>query len=270
MISSEEHQHTKTTGTLVTHPIQFVQVGNRQDVPAPLARVSTCGMMQIEVLKEVVSRNPPLGRYECLPVQTLHGRGAIPSLMLLKLLVGRPHRFATKDWLSTALQGEMEQGALVRVDTTSTYLRKLLYGLPEHDETNPLHLLLVAHLRNGRSSGPGYQLAPYPLLWMDTDALFSHAEHAALLERMGEPDLALSFWERAYALARRGSYLPDEPTSDWAEERRSEVQGARRQSVHLSIGFHLPHMERQAKRKLSHSCVPTGKGREPMKTPCDL
>jgi hypothetical protein len=213
-------------------PITFIDRGKLHGIPAPLARIRTCGLIEIEVLKEVVSVELPLGRYEVLPTQTLRGRGAVPSFMLLKLLLSCPHRFATCDWLATHMKQEMEVGALVSLHTPASYLRGTLCKL-EADQPSmaALRLLLVEYLRNGRSSGPGYQLAAYPLVWLDTEALSSHVEHGALMERMGEPALALPFWQKAYQLASRGVYLADEPSSDWANEPREQVVGALRQSV---------------------------------------
>lgn len=219
-------------------PIQFIAVGNRVQVPVPLVRLSTCGMVTIEVLKDVVSTDPPQACYALLPAHKLRGRGVVPALTLLKLLVSQPHRFATKDWLAEHVRREDEAATWVRLDTIASQLRSLLCE-PERNEADKLRTLLVSYLRNGKDSGPGYQLAPYPLIWLDTDALTYHVEHATLMERMGEPHTALPFWERAYLLASRGSYLPDEPFSDWAEELRGTVVGSLRQSVHALHRLYL-------------------------------
>lgn len=222
------------TSTSHVYPITFIDYGKIHTLPVPLARITTCGMISVEVLKEVVSHNPPLGLYEVIPTQAIRGRGAVPSLVLLKLLVSRPHRFATCDWLATQMKQEMETGARVRLDTIASYLRGMLCHLQaDQPMIDTLRLLLVKYLRNGRNSGPGYQLAAYPLLWLDTDALVYQVEHGALMEYMGEPALALPFWQRAYELASRGVYLPDEPSSDWAIEMREQVEGSLRQSVHV-------------------------------------
>jgi tetratricopeptide (TPR) repeat protein len=215
------------------YPLQFIHRDGLRDIPVPLARITTCGMLQVEVLKEVVSVNPPLGRYVVLSMQTLRGRGAVPSLMLLKLLASSPHRFATKDTLTTQMQQEMEKGTAIRLDTYASYLRGSLCQLDASPALiDPLRLLAVEYLRNGRGSGPGYRLGPYPLLWLDTEALTYQVEHGILMENMGEPALALPFWQRAYQLASRGEYLPDEPHSDWAQSTREQVASYLKQSVH--------------------------------------
>src|SRR5713226_5179348 len=117
------------------YPITFHDAGKMRAVPTPLARISLCGMIEVEVLTEMVSNDPPQGRYEVVSAQTLRGRGAVPALMLLKLLASCPHRFATCDWLSEQMHGEMEVGALVRLDTIASYLRGVLCKI-ETDQEN--------------------------------------------------------------------------------------------------------------------------------------
>jgi hypothetical protein len=108
-----------------------------------------------------------------------------------------------------------------------------LLSLP--DSTKPAGML--RYVRASHQSGDGYRLAPYPLIWLDVDALAANVRQACLLERFG--DDALPFWERAYALARRGEYLPEERYTEWAESVRAEVSGALRQSVHALTRAYL-------------------------------
>ncbi|WP_161982369.1 bacterial transcriptional activator domain-containing protein [Dictyobacter alpinus] len=75
-----------------------------------------------------------------------------------------------------------------------------------------------------------YQLAEASQLWLDTDAQAWNVEQAARMERFG--DDAQPFWERAYALGKRGSFLPDDRYVDWAVQRRKEVEGYYRQTIH--------------------------------------
>ncbi len=206
-------------------PIRFIAVGGRMQAPAPLIYVRTCGLLTLEIVQEVVSSDPPLARYRSLTPEQLHGRGATPALLLLKLLLSRPHRFALRDWLTEQFCHDREIFASLRLDNIAWLLRSLLCP-PNYAE---LRTQLVMHHRSASESGNGYHLAPYPLIWTDGDALCWNVEQAARMERFG--DDPLPFWERAYALARRGSYLPDEAYSEWAEARREEVEGLRRQSV---------------------------------------
>ncbi len=98
---------------------------------------------------------------------------------------------------------------------------------PNHEE---LRTLLVRYVHASGNSGDGYRLADYPLVWLDSDAVAWNVQQAARMERFA--DDSLPFWQRAYDLASRGIYLVDEPYSQWAEERRAEVEADLRQSVH--------------------------------------
>ena len=205
-------------------------------MPAPLARVSTCGGLKLEVLHEVISTHPPQGHYQ---VVTLEGRpkGSSTGLTLLKVLTSLPEQYASKDWLTEHLprtrsneDDDDEWGrGLVRVDNVVSLLRSLLCpsGIAE-EET--IRKLLVAYVKNHRDSGPGYRLALEPLLWLDVNVIAVSTQRAVLLEQQEKE--ALPYWEQAYALASKGGYLPDEPYSDWAKDKRSEVEGYLRQAVH--------------------------------------
>lgn len=206
-------------------PIQFMTVGGRDQVPAPLIRVSTCGLLTVETIQEVVSADPPLARYASLPPEQLRGRGTAPALLLLKLLVSQPRRYALRDWLMEQFCPDRELFTSNRLWNIAWLLRRLLCP-PDYAD---LRTQLVAYVYSASGSGSGYQLAPYPLIWIDIDALAWNVEQAARMERFG--DDPLPFWERAYELARRGSYLPDELYCDWTESRREEVAGMLRQSV---------------------------------------
>jgi len=89
-------------------------------------------------------------------------------------------------------------------------------------------------------SGAGFQLATYPLIWVDHEALAWYAEQAARMERFGEN--GLPFWQSAYDLAKRREYLPGERYSPWATFRRGEVAG-------LSLEAYL--------RRLVMNCFPS-------------
>src|SRR5579885_3192494 len=205
-------------------PMRLLAVSARLQVPAPLVRVMTCGLLTLEILQEIVSADPPQARYAVLTPDRLRGRGVGPALSLLKLLVSRPQRFSPADWLLEQFcRGESEVFSTKRLDTLAWLLRDLL--CPPGYES--LRRQIVAHTR--AMSGGGYQLAGYPLIWVDHEALCWNVEQAVRMERFG--DDPLPFWQRAYELAKRGDYLPDEAYSEWAEARREEIAGLRRQSV---------------------------------------
>src|SRR5579859_5893599 len=214
------------------YPIEMVHVQGIGEVPAPLIRLSTCGMMTIEVLLEVVRTDPWQGRYIVLSAQHLRGRGISSALTLLKLLICRPHRFASRDWLVEHVRQREDEvdPSRVRLDNIVSQLRTLLVeNLPGQISVEHLGGHLVLYQRTGRASGPGYQLAGYPLIWLDTDAIAWHVEQGALCEQGSDDPLPL--WEHAYQLAAQGPFLCDEPYSDWAENRRQEVTGHLRQCV---------------------------------------
>jgi hypothetical protein len=202
-------------------------------IPAPFLRITTCGLLTIEVVEEVVSTEPPLAQYTSLTPEQLRGRGTAPALTLLKLLLSCPERFALKDWLMNQFCRDRELFSNVRLDNIASQLRSLVCpsayeGLRKH---------LVTLVRSSPVSGDGYQLAAYPLIWTDIDALTKNAEQAARMERFG--DDPLPFWERVYALVKRGVYLPDEVYSDWSAIRRGEISGVLRQSVQALARLYL-------------------------------
>jgi len=192
----------------------------------PIIRLTTCGKLSIALL----CTPPPTGRYETLAAEKLRGRGIAPALTLLKLLASQPQRSASKDWLMEHLRREEEACTTeARLDDIASLLRGVLCP-PDSAHKEKLRRQLISYVHGSRGSGDGYRLADYPLVWLDSDALAWHVAQAARMERFG--DDALPFWERAYQLASRGAYLPDEPYSEWAETRRGEVEGHLRQSVH--------------------------------------
>jgi tetratricopeptide (TPR) repeat protein len=216
-------QRPQETETVI-RSVRLVSVGEQEQAPAPLVRVMTCGLLTLEIAQERVSADPPQARYAVLTPDRLRGRGVGPALSLLKLLVSRPQRFAPADWLLEQFcQSEGEAFSSKRLDTLAWLLRDLL--CPSAYAT--LRRQIVAHTR--AMGGAGYQLAGYPLIWVDHEALCWNVEQAVRMERFG--DDPLPFWQRAYELAKRGEYFPDEVYSEWAEARREEIAGLRRQSV---------------------------------------
>ena len=214
-------------------PIQLLERGKQTLAPAPFLRITACGLLTMEVVAEVVSTDPPQARYLAFTPDQLRGRGTAPALTLLKLLLSRSERFALRDWLIEQFCHDRDVFSSVRLDNIVSQLRSLLCP-PAYED---LRTQVVAHVRGSASSGDGYQLAAYPLIWTDIDALTWNVEQAARMERFG--DDPLPYWERAYALARRGIFLPDELYSDWAAARRGEVAGMLRQGVQALARLYL-------------------------------
>jgi tetratricopeptide (TPR) repeat protein len=204
-----------------------------------------CGPFTIEVLQEVPGGDATQARYVPLPPERLHGRGPGPALTFLKLLVSQPDRYAPKDWLIEHLRTDEYTITPKRLENIVSFVRQLL-SLP--DGTKPAGML--RYVRASHESGDGYRLAPYPLIWLDVDALAHTVRQACLLERFG--DDALPFWERAYQLASRGVYLSEEPYSEWAEARREEVEGHLRQCVHALVRLWLARHGEAAEEEVLH------------------
>jgi hypothetical protein len=150
------------------YPVQFVQIGELHDIAVPLVRITTCGLIRLEILQEVVSHNPPLGRYKILSPLALRGRGLIPALTLLKLLLSQPQQFALTDWLLEQMRSHLKTVVGENLYDEFSHLRDLLCGLEKRADLKLLRPHLAMHLNNREGSGPGYQIAPYPLIWLDT------------------------------------------------------------------------------------------------------
>jgi tetratricopeptide (TPR) repeat protein len=238
----EEIQQTHHDASDTIYPIQFVQVGNLHSVPAPLVRVSTCGEVTLEVLHKVIDTEPAQGFYRVVTPQQRR-KGSSSALNLLKVLVSLPGHTVSKDWLSEHFprnrsDEEDEEGwvSLVRVDNIVSLLRSLLCP-PGIVGEETLRKALITFVKNHRESGPSYRLAAEPLLWLDVDVIAASVQQACLLEQQGKD--ALPYWEQAYTLASKGSFLRDEPYSDWARDKCLEIEGYLRQAVHALHRLYL-------------------------------
>lgn len=158
------------------------------------------------------------------PPERMCGRGSARALGLLKALLSQADRFATRDWLMEQFWPDSAiSSAQERLDDVASGLRTLLR--PPGSSANFLHYV---HGSDGK--GSGYRLEGYPRLWVDADAFGWLVEQACRLDRFGQDSLPL--WEQAYQLGARGSFLPEERYSDWAQARRELLAGGYRQCVH--------------------------------------
>jgi tetratricopeptide (TPR) repeat protein len=222
------------------HSIEYITPDQPGGIPGwhegiPVIRLFTCGLLSIEVLQEVPGGDAQEARYEPLPAERLRGAGPAPACHLLKLLVSRPERYASKDWLMTHLrEGKDERECITprRLENIVSALRKLVC-LPSGKRLQDL----LTYERATHESGDGYHLAGYPLVWVDADALAWNVKQACLKHRFG--DDPCPYWQRAYELASRGTFLLDEPSSEWARKQRREVQDHLRQSVHALARLYL-------------------------------
>ncbi len=162
------------------------------------------------------------------------GRDWAAAISLLALLLCQPNRQAHRDWVMEQFWPEGRRDvAIHRLENIFSCLRKLLRP-PSGGES------LVRSTSGKKNSGTSYCLEAYPRLWVDCDALTWQVEQAARMERFG--DDALPFWERAFALLKRGPFLVDdpyEPYASWVTEQRDQLQGYARQCVHALSRLYL-------------------------------
>ena len=186
--------------------------------PATWLRVCTFGRFQIEWV------DPATGERTPLPAERMQGQNAGTALGLFKALLTRPDRFATRSWLLEQFWPESRQRAAEeRLNDVVSSLRGLLR--PPGCTQMFVHFV---HGANGR--GAGYRLDAYPHLWCDADAFAWYVTHALLLDQRGHDATAL--WERAYALAARGEYLPEQIEDEWSQQQREYLHGLLRDCVH--------------------------------------
>jgi DNA-binding SARP family transcriptional activator len=188
-------------------------------VTPTLLRIYALGRFTIECWDPHTSTFIPLSQ------EKLQAKGATQALTLLQLLLSQSGRCAHRDWiLERFWPYTAKSKGDKNLDNISSYLRDLLSGLGiDGDE-------LFCYVRKIKSSGGVYRLAPYPLIWFDTDAFLWHMDHAILHKRMGGDPLP--FLEAAYSLGARGTYLSEELYSPWAEEQREKIAGTFRLCVH--------------------------------------
>lgn len=194
----------------------------------PVVRIRTFGPLVIEWL-EWNNEHGQFPHYTPLSPDKIQGKDVLPARSLLKLLLCRPGRFALRDWIMEQFWPDMERNSAIhRFDNVLWTLRRLLCppDAPNHDK---LRTTLLASVRGDQSSGIGYRLASYPLIWVDADAFEWYAEQAARSARFG--DDPLPFWVQAYELGSRGSFLADEIYSEWTTDRRHLLTGLFRQCV---------------------------------------
>jgi tetratricopeptide (TPR) repeat protein/DNA-binding SARP family transcriptional activator len=195
------------------------------NVAIPVIRISTCGPFTVEILDTPPEGNPALARYTTLSPQRVHEHDG-RALALLRLLSNAEGRFVSKDQLMTLLC--QERKASITEKTLQNIISSLRDLLTLPDDQKIPHL--IAYVKATRESGDGYQLAAFPLVWLDIDAITCNIEQATLKQRFH--DDPFPYWQRAYKLASRGTYLIAEPFSDWAQIRRDMLKDQLRQCVH--------------------------------------
>src|SRR2546421_12530372 len=193
----------------------------------PLLRIITLGEFAIERLVPVpseVTGEPP--RYERVARSEWGNRG--PAMTLLKVLVCRPNRRATREELIEATWPD--NAAINTAHTLESAASVLRRHILRSGEVGSLLLTL-------RSGGETiFKLAGQQRLWVDADALLSLASQALRAECQGQNPLPLL--EEAYALAR-GEFLEDDLYAAWAQPRRHTINGARHRVLFKLVDSYL-------------------------------
>ena len=201
-------------------------------VPVPLVKIYTCGGLRIEVLQQPAD-TPTHARYD-VPLagsSDVQDKGISSAYTLLKMLISASMHARSMDWIRENWHptDDFSRG-ISRIDNVASLLRKLFCPPFFPDEQQATYRRASVRCVSGSpTSGNGYALGAYPLIWIDVDAIDWNIEQACRMERFG--DDAFPYWERAYHLASQGTYLPEDLYSDWAEARRLAVFGSLRQSV---------------------------------------
>src|SRR5437763_7052623 len=193
----------------------------------PLLRIITLGEFAIERLvsvPSVVAGEPP--RYERVARSEWGNRG--PAMTLLKVLVCRPNRRATREELIEAIWPD--NAAINTAHTLESAASILRRHILRSGEVGSLLLTL-------RSGGETiFKLAGQQRLRVDADALLSLVSQALRAERQGQNPLPLL--EEAYALAR-GEFLEDDLYAAWAQPRRHTINGARHRVLFKLVDSYL-------------------------------
>ena len=179
----------------------------------PAMRVLTFGLFALERLIHPSSSFARFPQYEPVPTRQWSNHG--PALTMLKLLICRPGRRASKDVLIEGLwPGEKSETINVEhaLHSAASALRQML-RTPEGSR-------LLETTRG--SDGIGYKLPPQETLWVDADAFEEAVQQALDATQQGNDSLL--WWENAYRLAK-GIFLPDDMYSEWAQARRETLRG---------------------------------------------
>lgn len=193
----------------------------------PLVRVITLGEFALERLVHAPARapdEPPCYRH--VPRSEWCNRG--PAMALLKVLLCRPNRRATRDELIEAIwPGNAAINAAHALESAASVLRRHILRAGEVGS-------LLLTLRSGGETI--YKLAGQQRLWVDADAFLSLVSQAMRVGCCGQNPLPLL--EEAHALAR-GEFLEDDLYAEWAQPRRHTLSGARHRVLFKLIDLYL-------------------------------
>ncbi|HEX6478147.1 MAG TPA: BTAD domain-containing putative transcriptional regulator [Ktedonobacteraceae bacterium] len=193
----------------------------------PLVRIITLGDFALERLDCTPLRTehePP--RYARVARSEWSNRG--PAMALLKVLLCRPNRRASREELIEAIWPDHgEINAAHALESAASVLRRHIL------RTGQIGSLLLT-LRSGGETI--LKLAGQQRIWVDADALLSLVSQALRAECRGQNPLPLL--EEAYALAR-GAFLEDDLYAPWAQPRRHTLGGARHRVLFKLVDLYL-------------------------------
>jgi DNA-binding SARP family transcriptional activator len=203
--------------------VSMREVNDQGYLSMPTVRVWTFGEFVVERLTSL-EEHPP--RHEPVASSAWQSRGT--AMILLKVLLCRKRRRASKDELIAAIWPKGEDGAKRlkhaerAFDAAASVLRAVL-RIPERES-----LLLT------RRSGDHmlYRLADQQLLWTDAEACEKLVNRAIQMEGRGQAREGLAMWEEAYRLTQRGVFLEDDVQTSWSQARRQTIEGTERLCVH--------------------------------------
>jgi len=199
----------------------------RDQTKHPQMRITTLGEFALERLVSTPSHTqdePP--RYVSVARSEWSNRG--PAMALLKVLLCRPNRRASRDELIEAIWLDHEAiNAAHALDSAASVLRRHILCTSEVGS-------LLLTLRSGGETI--FKLAGQHRLWVDADALLSLVSQAMRAECQGQNPIPLL--EEAYALAR-GEFLEDDLYCEWAQPRRHTLGGARHRVLFKLVDLYL-------------------------------
>lgn len=182
----------------------------------PAMRVYTFGEFTIE-RRMPASPAAHVPRYVRVDHKEWHSRG--PAKTLLKVLLCRSRRRASRDELVEALWPEEPANSEHAFDSAVSVLRKVLH--PASGES-----LLTKSRAGGITI---FSLPGQERLWVDADAFLDSIEQAMRADRTGAD--SLPFWEAAHALVT-GEFLEDDLYSSWVASRRQTINATHHRCLH--------------------------------------
>src|SRR6266699_2285113 len=193
----------------------------------PPIRIITLGEFALQRLVPALSQDSDESpRYARVTRSEWSNRG--PAMALLKVLLCRPNRRASRDELIEAIWPDHgEINAAHALESAASVLRRHILRAGQIGS-------LLLTLRSGGETI--LKLAGQQRIWVDADALLSLVSQALRAECQGQNPLPLL--EEAYALAR-GECLEDDLYAAWAQPRRHTINGARHRVLFKLVDLYL-------------------------------